>query len=174
MTDKKMLLAIFPDVNPAAVGIKTLRELGIQDDHVDVISGLPITEAMMGRKKHPSHVPTIAFGGAVVGFVLGGLLAFWTPISYPINVGGQPIISGPPSVVVLFELTMLGMLLSTFVGVFLDSKFPNYEPKEYVTEVSDGKIALLIDCLGDEEEKIISALTKVGAESVRQAEAHQL
>lgn len=174
MTDKNMLLAIFSDVNPASAGVQALRDIGVHDDNVEVISGLPITEAMMGRKKHPSHVPAIALGGALVGFLLGAMLAFWTPISYPINVGGQPIVSGPPSVVVLFEMTMLGMLLSTFLGVFLDSKFPSYQPKEYVTEVSDGKIALLVDCLLEDEVKIKAALSMAGAESVRPAEAHQL
>ena len=63
-----------------------------------------------------------------------------TPLIYFVPVGGQPVIPGPPSFVVVFELTMLGMLISTFVGVFLDSRFPSYRPMEYVPEVSDGKI----------------------------------
>lgn len=174
MENKKMLLAIFNDINPAAAGVKALRHLGIADAQVEVISGLPITEGMMGRKKHPSHVPSIALGGAVAGFGLGALLAFWTPLSYPINVGGQPIVSGPPTFVVLFELTMLGMLLSTFLGVFLDSKFPNYGPMAYVEEISDGKIALLIDCGADQHAEITKALQSVGAESIREAEAKPL
>ena len=174
MDNKNMLLAVFADIDPAAAGVKALRHLGIQDSQVEVISGLPITEAMMGRKKHPSHVPTIALAGAVAGFGLGALLAFWTPISYPINVGGQPVVSGPPTFVVLFELTMLGMLLSTFLGVFLDSKFPNYAPMAYVEEVSDGKIALLIDCSKDQHATITTALKNVGAESIREAEAKPL
>lgn len=174
MTNKNMLLAIFEDIDPASAGVKALRALGIPDAQVEVISGLPITEAMMGRKKHPSHVPGIALGGALAGLGLGLLLAFWTPLSYPINVGGQPIISGPPTVVVLFEVTMLGMLLSTFLGVFLDSKFPNYGPMAYVEEISDGKIALLVDCTAEQYESISAALQKAGAESIREAEAKPL
>ena len=174
MTDKTMLLALFPDLEPAAHAVAKLREIGVADDHVNVIAGIPVTEAMMGRPKHPSNVPRLAMGGAVGGLIVGALLAFATPSSYPLNVGGQAIIPGPPSVVVLFEMTMLGMLISTFLGVFLDSRFPSYEPKEYVPEISDGKIALLIECQPDEEKDIETAMTKLGAESVKHAEAQIL
>jgi hypothetical protein len=174
MTDKNMLLALFPDLDPAARGIEKLRELGLTDEHMNVISGIPVTEAMLGRPQQPSNVPRLAGAGAVGGFLVGCFFAFATPVGYPLNVGGQPIIPGPPSVVVIFEMTMLGMLVSTFLGVFLDSRFPSYAPKEYVAEVSDGKIAILIECAPEMETKIESAMTALGAESVKHAEAQTL
>jgi len=173
-TTKTMLLALFPDLEPAAQAVEKLRELGISDEHVNVISGIPVTEAMLGRPHQKSNVPRLAFGGAVGGMLVGAFLAFGTPNLYPLNVGGQPLIPGPPSVVVIFEMTMLGMLISTFLGVFLDSRFPSYEPKEYVAEISDGKIALLIECGPDEEKGIEAAMTRIGAESVKHAEAQTL
>ncbi|MEI7844289.1 MAG: quinol:electron acceptor oxidoreductase subunit ActD [Chloroflexota bacterium] len=174
MTEKTMLLALFPDLDPAAQAVAKLREIGVKDEHVNVISGIPVTEAMLGRPKQPSNVPRLAMGGAVGGLIVGALLAFVTPSQYPLNVGGQSVIPGPPSVVVLFEMTMLGMLISTFLGVFLDSRFPSYEPKEYVPEISDGKIAILIECQPDEENIIEAAMTQLGAESVKHAEAQIL
>lgn len=174
MSEKTMLLALFPDLDPAAHAVEKLREIGLADDHVNVIAGIPITEGMMGRRKHPSNVPRLSLGGAVGGLLVGIFLAYYTPASYPLNVGGQAVIPGPPSVVVMFEMTMLGMLISTFLGVFLDSRFPSYEPKEYITEISDGKIALLIECEPEEETKIQTAMTMLGAESVKHAEAQTL
>jgi hypothetical protein len=174
MTEKTMLLALFPDLDPAAQAVAKLREMGVTDEHVNVISGIPVTEAMLGRPKQPSNVPRLAMGGAVGGLIIGALLAFVTPSQYPLNVGGQSVIPGPPSVVVLFEMIMLGMLISTFLGVFLDSRFPSYEPKEYVPEISDGKIAILIECQPDEENEIEAAMTQLGAESVKHAEAQIL
>ena len=147
MTDKNMLLAVFPDLDPAAQAVEKLRELGVADDHVNVISGIPVTEAMLGRPRQASNVPRLAMGGAVAGMCVGIFLAFWTPASYPLNVGGQPVIPGPPSVVVIFEMTMLGMLISTFLGVFLDSRFPFtyqfYKPGVEIP-LSIGTVALFV------------------------------
>ncbi len=178
MTESKAvdLLAVFPDLEPAANAIEHLRSIGVNDDCMNIISGIPVTEAMLGRPHQWTNVPRIAMGGAILGFGAGFFLAFITPYiyPYPIQVSTQAFIPGPPSVVVLFELTMLGMLLSTFLGVFLDSFFPNYRPMKYVPEVSDGKIAILIECSHVEEQKVTDALKKMGAESVKPAEAQHL
>jgi len=45
---------------------------------------------------------------------------------------------------------------------------------KYVPEVSDGKICILVECRHVEENKIIDALKKMGAESVKPAEAQHL
>lgn len=178
MTESKIvdLLAVFPDLEPAANAIEHLRSMGVHDECMNVISGVPVTEAMLGRPAQWTNVPRIAFGGAVLGFGAGAFLAFIAPYMYPypVQVGSQAFVPGPPSVVVLFELTMLGMLLATFLGVFLDSYFPNYRPMKYVPEVSDGKIAILIECPYAEEKKLTEALKKLGAESVNPAEAQHL
>ena len=76
--------------------------------------------------------------------------------------------------VVIFELTMLGMLISTFIGVFLDSGFPSYRPMEYVPEISDGKYAIFFFCPEDKQDKFTKAMTALGAEKVEAAEAKQL
>jgi hypothetical protein len=44
----------------------------------------------------------------------------------------------------------------------------------YVAEVSDGMIAILIECPQADEAKITEALRKLGAESVQHAEAQHL
>ena len=174
MTEEKSLLAVFADLDPAADAIEQLRTMGIQDDCINVISGIPVTEAMLGRPSQWTNVPRLALGGAILGFLAGAFLAFVSPTMYEIQVGGQGFLPGPPSVVVLFELTMLGMLLSTFLGVFLDSTFPSYRPMKYVTEVSDGKIAILIECPPYDETKMTDVLKKLGAESVQSVEAQHL
>ena len=174
MTEKNMLLALFEEVDPAAHAVDKLRALGLDNEHVNVISGTPITEAMLGRPHQWTNVPRLAMGGAIGGMLVGIFFAFGTPTLYPVYVGGQPLYPVPPSIVVLFEMTMLGIMLSTFLGVFLDARFPSYSPKVYVPEISDGYIALLIDCPAEQEETVKKAMTEAGAESVKYAEVQPL
>jgi hypothetical protein len=173
MVEDLSLLAVFPDLEPAANAIDKLRGLGLPDDHMNVIAGIPVTEAMLGRPRQWTNVPRLALGGAIGGFAVGIFLVF-TPLLYFVPVGGHPVVPGPPSVVVLFELTMLGLLISTFLGVFLDSTFPSYRPMEYVPEISDGKVAILFHCPPSKREKFSKAMTALGAEKVEVAEEQQL
>ncbi|MCK6585674.1 MAG: DUF3341 domain-containing protein, partial [Anaerolineales bacterium] len=77
-TDTKIvdLLAVFPDLEPAANAIEQLRTLGVHDDCMNVISGIPVTEAMLGRPHQWTNVPRIAMGGAILGFLGAVFLAY--------------------------------------------------------------------------------------------------
>ena len=174
MTEQVTLLAVFPDLEPAANAIERLRELGVTDDKMNVISGVPVTEAMLGRPRQWTNVPRLAMGGAILGLLFALFLGFGTPYLYFVQVGGQPQIPGAPTVVVIFEMTMLGMLLSTFLGVFLDSYFPSYRPMQYVPEISDGKIGVFFSCPQDTQDKFTKAMSALGAEKVEAAEAQPL
>jgi hypothetical protein len=168
------LLALFEDIDPAADAIEKLHEMGVTDDNINVISGVPVTHKMLGRPHPWTNVSRLAFGGAVAGFCFGVFLNYGTPYLYPVPVGGQYITPIPPGMILIFEMTMLFALLSTFLGVFLDSYFPNYRPLEYVPEISDGKIGVFFKHPQGEQEKFVEALSTLGAESVRPVEAQQL
>ena len=62
MADNISLLAVFPDLAPAADAIDKLRALGLSDDQMNVISGIPVTEAMLGRPHQWTNVPRLAAG----------------------------------------------------------------------------------------------------------------
>jgi hypothetical protein len=109
MTEKNMLLALFQEIDPAAHAVDKLRALGIDNEHVNVISGTPITEAMLGRPHQWTNVPRLAMGGAIGGLLVGIFLAFGTPVLYPVYVGGQPLFPVPPSIVVMFERPCLAL-----------------------------------------------------------------
>ena len=174
MSDTTLLLAVFEDIEPAVSGIDKLHDLGITDDQMNVISGIPIKGTILGRRSAITRVPTIAFVGAILGMVLGLFLIYGTPYLFPLPVGGQPIYPVPQGIIITFEMTMLGLMGFAFLGMFIDSGFPSYTPKEYIPEISDGKIAVLFHCPDDEQKRFVSALTKLGAESVNPAEARQL
>jgi hypothetical protein len=173
MSDMTML-ALFEDIDPAADAIEKLHEMGVSDDRIDVISGVPINPRMLGRPHPWTNVSRLALGGAVGGFLFGLFLNFGTPSLYAVRVGGQALFPIPPGLILVFEMTMLFALLSTFLGVFLESYFPNYRALDYVPEVSDGKIGVFFKVPQDEQQKFTEALNQSGAESVRPTEARQL
>jgi hypothetical protein len=170
----KTLLALFPDIDPTATAIEKLHDLGLRDDQVEVISGVPVIERILGRPRQWTNVTRLALGGAAVGFLTAGFLNFGTPRMYAVPVGGQPLLPIPPGLILFFELTMLFMLLATFLGVFLDSYFPNYRPLHYVPEISDGKFGVFFKCPAGEESRFTDAMRQLGAESVKPAEAIHL
>ena len=174
MSDSAMLLAIFEDIEPASKGIDELHDLGLSDDQMNVISGIPVKETILGRPAAHTHVSRIAISGAILGFLLGIFLIYGIPFLFPLDAGGQPFYPIPQGLIVCFEMTMLGLMGSAFLGMFVDSGFPSYTPKEYVPEISDGRIAVLFHCPSRERKKFTDALIKVGAQSVAPAEANQL
>jgi hypothetical protein len=168
------LLALFEDIDPAANAIEKLHEMGVPNNRMDVMSGVPISHRMLGRPHPWTNVSRLALGGAVAGFFFGLFLNFGTPHLYDVRVGGQALTPVPPGLIILFEMTMLFALLATFLGVFLESDFPNYRSLQYVPQISDGKIGVFFRIPQEEQQKFTDALTELGAESVQPTEARQL
>ncbi len=174
MSEAITLLAMFKDIEPASEGVGKLQELGLNDDQMNVISGIPVKHTILGRPSAITYVSRIGMFGAILGMGLGIFLIYGIPYLYPLLVGGQPIFPVPQGLIITFEMTMLGLMGFSFIGMFVDSGFPSYTPKEYTPEVSDGKIAVLFSCPVNEQEKFIAALKDAGAESIAPVEARHL
>ncbi len=174
MSESSTFLAVFEDVEPASVAVDKLHELGLHDDDLNVISGIPVKAAILGRRPAITYVSRIAFFGAMLGMAFGLFLIYGIPYLYPLLVGGQAIFPVPQGIIITFEMTMLGLMGFAFIGMFVDSGFPSYTPKHYMHEISDGKIAILFSCPTAEQEKFIEALKSAGAETVAPAEARHL
>jgi len=171
MTEPLTLLALFTEIDPSVTAIDKLHEMGITDEKLNVISGIPFNNEVLGRPNLRTFIPRLAMGGAMVGLVAALFLIFGIPGLYPLTVGGQPVFPFPPFLIVGFELTMLGLMGTAFVGLLLAGRLPSYEPKVYVPEISDGKIALVFACPVEQQQQFESALLSLGAEQVRPVEA---
>ena len=174
MSENLTLLALFQDVDPAARGIAKLHELGIEDGHINVLSGIPIKGAILGRPEPKTNVPRIGMLGAGLGLCLGLFFLQGIPLLYPLYVGGQSLFPIPPTLIISFEMTMLGLMGFSFIGLFIESRFPSFEAVDYVPEISDGKIAVYVNCQAEQQDQVTSALTNAGAESVKPMEAQKL
>jgi len=174
MSEPIKISALFSDIEPATAAIEKLHESGIDDDKIEVISGIPFSEQVLGRPKVTSFVPKLALGGAIAGMVIAILMVFGTPALFPLITGGQPLFPYPALIIVGFEMTMLGLMGIAFLGVFLASRFPAYEAVDYIQEVSDGKIAVLFQCPDDQQAPLENAMKELKAESVKPVEAINL
>ncbi len=169
-------LALFKEeqVEHAVEAIHRLRDLGITDQDMSVISGIPFSERILGRPMSWTNIGRVGLAGALVGFVTSLLLNFGTPLLYPIRVGNMELATIPTSIVVSFELTMLGLLISTFIGVFVETISPSFGPKGYHPKISDGNIGILFSGPSEMDQKIHQALTDLGAELVHDVEEEKL
>ncbi len=174
MSENLTILALFQDIEPAANGIEKLHQLGIGNNHIDVVSGIPIKPEILGRPAPRTNVPRIGMLGAGLGLCLGLFFLQGIPLLYPLHVGGQSLFPIPPTLIISFEMTMLGLMGFSFIGMFTESRFPSFEAVHYVPEVSDGKIAVFFSCPVELQDKAMSALTTAGAESVKPVEAQKL
>jgi Alternative complex III, ActD subunit len=174
MSETITLLAMFKDFEPASEGIEKLQEMGLTDDDMNVISGIPIKNTILGRPPAITYVSRIGLFGSILGMSLGIFFIYGIPYLYPLLVGGQAIFPVPQGLIITFEMTMLGLMGFSFIGMFVDSGFPSFTPKQYTPQISDGKVAVLFSCPTGEQEKFISTLKNMGAESVAPVEARQL
>ncbi len=174
MSESAVHLALFQKIDHTAAALDVLREFGISEEDMSVISSFRIPEKLLGRPMAWSRVSKIGMVGFLVGFATSIALNWGTPLLYPIHVGGQPLLPVPPTIILTFELSMLGLMLSTFLGVLWESVFPSYGPKVYHPDVSDGKIAIVFNCPPEVHDQVHARLSEVGAEWVHRTEAQPL
>lgn len=169
-------LALFHEeaLEHVSEALDALRALGVKDQDISVISGVPFSDKMLGRPMSWTRVPLIAIVGAVVGFLTAAFLNFGTPMLYPVRVGGMAYQTIQTAYVLQFELTMLGMLISTFIGVFVETISPSFGPRCYDARITDGKIGVLFQAAQELDPKLHETLSALGAEIVHGAEDKKL
>jgi hypothetical protein len=172
MTDRDhaVLMGRFRDVDRAADVLEQLREFGIPEQDVEVLSGFPFTPEMLGLKHSKTILPYISLGSAVVGFLVGLFFTAVSPNLYVVSVGGQPVIPIPPSALLQFEFTMIFMILGTFLGFLWLNLFPAFGPQYYDRTVSDGEIGVIVHCQEDETSSVRALLESQEAENVHEPE----
>src|SRR5215470_6735816 len=104
----------FRHLDSLILAIKGLKAAGFEE--LQALSPIPhhvIDEAL---EKPPIPVRAFTFVACLVGCITGFTLTIATTLHYPLIVGGKPIISIPPFLVIVFELTILFGGLLTLGG----------------------------------------------------------
>ncbi|HML20796.1 MAG TPA: DUF3341 domain-containing protein [Aggregatilinea sp.] len=137
-----LLLGLFDDVAPAADAIHDLRELGVPENRITVMSNIPYTPKMLGltppRQWFLPFIALGALGGAGIAF----FITYITPYLYEIHVGGQPLTPFAPSAIMYFEFTALGSMVMAFLSFLLQNRFPVLRKQIYDERITDGYIGV--------------------------------
>ncbi len=161
-----LLLGLFHDVGPVGDAVEGLHRLGIRDDRIEVLSSFRYRPDLFGRPHPRRRVWLFAVLGAVSGFLIGIFLTVGTPVLYPLNVSGQPLIPVPPSIVILFEYTMLGALVFAFVRFMYDSRSPGTWDRIYDERLTEDAIGVLVGVDSPRAERAEAILRENGAENL--------
>lgn len=169
-TDRVTLIGLFDKSTETADAIDEFQELSIHKENIVVMTGTPYPEEAFGLEREWIRLPYIVLAGALAGLLFGTFLSVITPTLYPLTVGGRSIVTGPPAAVIIFIFTMMGTIVSTFLGVIWEMGFPSFEEKYYDQLVTSGHLAVVIDCPEPQEAKVISIMEAHGGHHIHRAE----
>jgi hypothetical protein len=159
------LLASFIHVDAAADAIRALRARGIRD--LVIYSAAPNHEIEEALEQRVSPVRLFTLIGGLTGCAAGFGMTLWMSADWPVVVGGKPIGSIPPYVVIAFELTILLGALSTVAAVALFSVLMGKRGVPYDPQFSDDRIGIFVPARPDVARQLEQLLLNAGAAEVR-------
>jgi mono/diheme cytochrome c family protein len=148
------LLGLFHEVGQVASSIEQVRNLGVKDEQVDVLSHIPYHHSILGRPKPKGYVSRMALLGAALGLITAVTLVAGTGMLYPLNQGNQPIVPIPPMLIIMFELAMLGTMWAAFFGMLVSNGFPVFKKRAYHPQISTDSIGVVVEVDDGLKEKI--------------------
>jgi hypothetical protein len=149
--------------------VRALRELKAEGHaQLTVYSPVPRHELdeVLAKKESPVRMFTLV--GGLTGVSFGFFYAIATSLDWPLVVGGKPVVSLPPFVVIGFETTILLGALATVAGMLLNAKLPRFaRAPGYDPRFSCDKIGIV--SFGGPAQLVAARaiLERAGAEEVR-------
>jgi hypothetical protein len=136
---------VFEDREQFLEALRRLVREGVPAERIRVITpfGVPEVEEILPGKR--SKVRFFALIGAAGGTVTGLAFTILTSLSWPLVIGGKPIVSLPPFIIIAFALTILFGALSTFAGFLLLSRLPSLRGIRSGEEYGNAFVILIED-----------------------------
>ena len=155
-------LGDFAEPAAAARAARRLREQGFPV-RASMPAPFPEVVAALGRPRSP--IQYVTFPGALVGLLCGIALTAGTSLSWRLVTGGKPILSWPPFVIVIFELTVLVGSLTNLVAVSVGT-WHGAQPAAFPVDVPVDAELVVLFAAGDPA-RAEQALRDTGAAEVR-------
>jgi hypothetical protein len=160
------IVGVFGYLDDAVRALRELKTRGFTQ--LTVYSPVPRHELDEVLAKPESPVRLFTLVGGLTGVSLGFFYAIATSLDWPLIVGGKPIVSLPPYVVIGFETTILIGALATVAGMLLNAKLPRLSRSPgYDPRFSSDKIGIVAYGGPAQIESAREILGAAGAEEVR-------
>ena len=160
---------LFDTADAAQRAYTGLKRAGIPSRDITVVSGEPFEAFEFSHRDHSMILFRLALLGGIIGFISAVALVVGTERAWPLVTGGMPIVAWYPNLVIIFEMTMLGAIVTTVISLLVTAKLPRFGKSLYDPAVSDGKI--LVGVAGSPHaDAIRDTLTANGASTVKTIE----
>ena len=159
------VLAAFVHVDAAVDAIRALRAKGFRN--LVVYTPAPNHEIDEALEHKVSPVRLFTLIGGLTGCTAGFAMTIWMSYDWSLVVGGKPIASIPPYVVIGFELTILLGALCTVAAVALFSVLMGKRGVPYDPRFSDDQIGVFVPAPPDQTGPVEQLLRTAGAVEVR-------
>src|SRR6266498_1400935 len=163
------VLGVFAHLDTTLAAIKQLRAAG----HTDFTGYSPIPrheiEDALGQAVSPVRMFTLI--GGIAGCAIGAWITLYMSYDWPLVVGGKPIGSIPPYVVIMFEMTILFGALSTILGIAFNALFAarRLGTVAYDPRFTNDKFGIFVPAESARQSQIEGLLRGAGAEEVQRA-----
>lgn len=166
------MYGLYDEPDGAQRAFTALRRAGVDEREITVISAEPFEAFEFSERDKSLTLFRLAGVGGAVGLVFGALLTSGTERAWPLVTGGMPIVAWWPNIVITFELTMLGAILTTVGSLLVAARLPaSLKRALYDPAVSDGKILVGVPLpAGQSADVIRGALEAAGAVAVKTAD----
>lgn len=160
------VLGVFSYVDLTVKAVKKLKEEGFKT--IRVFSPVPNHEIEAVMDEPESIVRFFTLFGAMLGAACGVGFTVLTSSDWPIPVSAKPIVSIPPFIVIIFELTIMIGSLSTLLGLLINSRLRRNAPVNmYDPRFSDDKFGVMVACDKGSVKKVEEILNSHGAEEIK-------
>ncbi len=158
------LLAAYRHIDAASDAVRDLKRQGYEG--FTVYSPTPVHELLDAIDHKPSPVRFWTLFGGLTGCAAGFAMTIWMSRDYPTVVGGKPLASVLPYVVIGFELTILFGALATLAGLAFHAWRTN-QKAPYDGRFSDDLIGIFVPCESDRRSAVEELLREAGATEVK-------
>lgn len=138
------IYALYTDADAAQRAVDVLErdaaQIGVDRSKIEVLSSVPLEDAEFSKRVMRSRIPWLAVLGGITGGTVTYFFVTGAQRAFPIVTGGMPITPTWTNGIIVYEMTMLGAILTTVVTLLLKVRLPDWRKRLYDSAVSEGLI----------------------------------